>query len=514
MKPQLEILHLEDSHADCELIHAILKEEGIACDIEHCDNREKFIEKLDGKNYDLIFADCTLPNFSGLHALELARQHAPAIPFIFVSGSIGEDAAIESLHKGATDYVLKDRLSRLVPAVRRAMAESDERARNRQMEERLQLAQRLEAVGALAGGVAHDFNNILAIIRGHVALLRMGTLPADRVREVSAIIDHAAQRGAELVGQLLAFARKSEGAFTATDINGCVREIVTMLREAISRNITFDLQLEEGLPEIFADPGQLDRVLINLATNARDAMPDGGRITFATQCVSSDQVPFSPMEGITDYLCLRVIDTGSGMDEATRLHIFEPFFTTKAKGKGTGLGMPVVYGLMQSHNGIIDIQSEVGKGTTISLFFPIPHNTQGKSAESLVPSTRSVEGAETVLIVDDETDISYFVEIILKSNGYTVLVARSAKEAIELLRSHSGPIDLLFSDIGLPDLDGFELSTQARQIHPGLKVMLTSGYSDGIVKTRLAEQGIDCFITKPYDIPALLHSIRGIFDKA
>jgi CheY-like chemotaxis protein len=201
------------------------------------------------------------------------------------------------------------------------------------------------------------------------------------------------------------------------------------------------------------------------------------------------------------------------MDEATRQHIFEPFFTTKPKGKGTGLGMSVVYGLMQSHNGLIDVQSELGKGSSISLFLPIPTKSLPCLATAPLPVPKSVNGGETVLIVDDEMDVTYFIEVILKSQGYCILTAASAEEALEKLRATPEEIQLLFSDIGLPALDGFGLSAEARKIRPRLKIMLTSGYTDGSLKTRMTEAGIDGFLAKPYDTSDLLAKIRAILDK-
>jgi two-component system cell cycle sensor histidine kinase/response regulator CckA len=513
MKSKFRILHLEDSAEDCELVHQMLVNDGIDCEIVRCENREQFIRNLENKKLDLIFADCTVPHFNGLHALELARRLAPEIPFIFVSGTIEEDSAIESLRSGATDYVLKGRLSRLVPAVRRALAETEERAKNQEMEQRLRQAQRLEAVGTLAGGIAHDFNNILTIIKGYTSLLPMECEQPERVREIADTIDRASLRGSELVSQLLAFARKSDGAFTSTALNHRVREIASMLRPAMPQEVAFELHLEEGLPEIHADPGQVERVLINLATNARDAMPDGGRIIFSTSQVRGDDVPMHAAGEADQYLCLRVTDTGCGMDEATRQRIFEPFFTTKPRGKGTGLGMPVVYGLMQSHNGFVDVQSEPGKGTSISLFFPVPTRPLVSQTGRVLAAPQSVEGTETVLIVDDEPDVLYFLEIILKAHGYLVLTARNAEMALETMSLGPGRIDLLLSDVGLPTVDGFELSRRARQIQPRLKTILCSGYSDGSLKTKLAEEDIEGFIPKPYNTNVLLQTIRAIMDK-
>ena len=514
MNPKLRILHLEDSEADCELIRQLLVEEGLSCEIMRRDTRTEFVEELEKKDFDIIFADGAMPGFNGFNALELSRRYVPNVPFIFVSGTMGEEVAIESLRSGATDYVLKQRLSRLGPAVRRAVAEAEAKSKNAEMEQRLQQAQRLEAVGTLAGGVAHDFNNILTIIKGYTSLLPMEYRRPDRVLEIGATIDRAAQRGSELVSQLLAFARKSDGSFTSTDINHRIREIGTMLRETFPRNIAFEFQLDKNLPEILADPGQVDRVLVNLATNARDAMSNGGKIIFATSQVRGGEVfPHSPEAASHDYLRLQVTDTGEGMDEATRQHIFEPFFTTKAKGKGTGLGMPVVYGLMQSHNGLVDVWSEPGKGTCISLFFPVPAAGALHSREQNLESPKIVGGTETVLVVDDEPDVSYLLEVILQANGYHVLSARSAEQALEIFETRGDEIDLLFSDLGLPKLDGFDLCDRLKQIKPGLKIILASGYTDGSIKTRMAERGIEGFIQKPYNLNVVLQTMRGILDR-
>jgi len=514
MNPKLRILHLEDSENDAELVNQILVREGFDFTSIRLSTLPEFMQELQKKDFDLILSDCSMPEFSGLHALEVARLHAPETPFIFVSGTMGEEAAIESLRNGATDYVLKQRLSRLAPAVRRAMAETDERIKNQVMEQRLRQAQRLEAVGTLAGGVAHDFNNILTIIAGHLALLPLECRDPQRVQEIGVIIDRATQRGTDLVKQLLAFARKSDGSFTSTDINQHIREITGMLRKAVPKNIEFEFQLDEGLPLILADPAQVERVVVNLATNARDAMPNGGTITFSTGQVPGAQLPpHSPMETNQDYLRLCVTDTGIGMSETMRQHIFEPFFTTKPKSKGTGLGLSVVYGLMQSHNGIIDVQSEPGKGTSISLFFPIPAGGAPRLPEKALNTPSAVNGTETVLIVDDEEDVIYFLEIILGQHGYHVLSAKNAEEAIEVFQVHQDEIELLFSDLGLPKLDGFGLSDYVRKLKPGLKTILASGYIDAAVKTRMTEEHVDGFITKPYNTQSLLQTIRTILDK-
>jgi two-component system, cell cycle sensor histidine kinase and response regulator CckA len=512
MKSPLRILHVEDSEPDSELIGEMLRRGGIDCEIVRRDTIKDYLVNLKSKKFDLIFADCTLPGFSGLHVLELAREHAPEIPFIFISGTIGEDTAIESLHNGATDYVLKNRLSRLVPAVNRAIEEAAEKAKNLAMEQQLQQAHHLEAVGTLAGGIAHDFNNILTIIKGHASLLNTEGNQPDRVAEIAAIIDHAARRGSDLVNQMLAFARKSEGTFAYTDVNLLLQHVAAMLKEAMPRNISFEFQLDGTLPEILGDSGQIERVVINLCTNARDAMPRGGKIIFATEWFNGDPLSHEPTGG-EPYLLLRVTDTGVGMDETTREHIFEPFFTTKPKGKGTGLGLPVVYGLMQSHGGAVDVSSELGKGTSISLYFPLhtngrlPHQTQ-----KLPEIPRATKGSETILVIDDEPDVVAFLKVMLAAHGYRVLAAGNAEEALELFQAHQDEIDLLFSDFGLPTLDGFELSRLLRSLKPGLKTVLASGYAESI-RAKMIDPGVSAFVSKPYTAEAVLHAIRAAMEK-
>jgi signal transduction histidine kinase len=512
MKTPFRILHLEDSWEDSELVRRMLLSEGIECEIIRCENREKFVDKLEEKNFDLIFADCTVPQFTGLHALDMARQRMPEIPFIFVSGTIEEDSAIESLRSGATDYVLKSRLSRLVPAVKRAMAEAQEKAKSRDMEQRLRQAQRLEAVGTLAGGIAHDFNNILTIIKGFASLLPLESNDPARVQEIAGTIDRASQRGSELVNQLLAFARRNEGAFISTSLSSPAREVAAMLRPAFPSNVIFEFQLEENLPEITADAGQIERALINLATNARDAMPDGGKIIFSTGRVAKDQVPGAPERNADEFLFIRVTDTGCGMDAATVQRIFEPFFTTKPRGKGTGLGMPVVYGLMQTHNGHVDVKSEVGKGTAVALYFPLVDQPAFSPDARPAESKPSVEGTETVLLVDDEADVRQFLEVLLSMNGYRVISACDAKEALNNM-PRPGELDLLFSDIGLPTIDGFELNRQIRQIQPKVKTILCSGYTDGKLQARMTQEGIDGFVPKPYDLKDLLQTVRRVLNE-
>lgn len=385
----LHILHIEDSQDDSELVHRMLQKEGFDNEIHRVETREQLFEALEHSSYDLILSDCTLPQFSGFQALEIAYALKPHIPFIFVSGTMGEETAIKSLQDGATDYVLKHRLSRLVPAVSRALAEARERAMLRAMKTRLHHARRLEAIGTLAGGLAHDFNNLLQILKAHIALLSEEFDRPDQVIKIAETLDKVTDRGSELMQELLVFARKTDARFTSIDIAMLIHEVAEAHKVWLPENIHLTLQLEKELPPIFVDPSQIDRMLTNLILNAKDAMPKGGTITLSAEVIHFDSVFSHSWPSDDDsYLCLKVSDTGIGMDESTRLQVFEPFFTTKSFERGIGLGLSVVFGLMQVHNGFIDIQSKPGEGTTISLFFPLPQSSK-KAAQRIASETSS-----------------------------------------------------------------------------------------------------------------------------
>jgi signal transduction histidine kinase len=354
--------------------------------VERIETREQFVNALSQPCYQLVLSDCVLPGFSGAEALILSRQSRPELPFIFVSGQIGEEAAIDSLRQGATDYVLKHRLSRLAPAVRRALEES---ARNRSLHElevQLAHARKLEALGTALGGLAHDFRNLLQILKSGIEILSLKATGPELV-EITRRLLATTDRGCEMVDEILVFARKTRPVLIAIDVVEQVTGLTQSLRAFLPPRIQLTLDLPSELPWIAADPQQLARMLTNLVVNARDAITERGRIS-----IIGDLIEFDPNSvkvwGVDHlpYLRLRVCDSGSGMDEATQSRVFEPFFTTKAAGKGTGLGLAVVFGLIQAHCGFIDLESEVDQGTTISLFFPLlSHDTPYTKITSISP---------------------------------------------------------------------------------------------------------------------------------
>jgi two-component system, cell cycle sensor histidine kinase and response regulator CckA len=513
MKQTLNILHIEDSKEDSELIRRLLIDNDLPCELTRIETRPEVFDELEKNTYDLILADCKLPSFSGLRALEIAHALKPEIPFVFVSGTIGEETAIESLRNGATDYVLKDRLSRLVPAVRRALAEAEERKLCRQLQQRLREAGRMEAISTLSNGIAHDFNNILTIILGHASLLELEHEHPDRVLEISATIAEAARRGSEIVQQLLAFARKSDGHVAPADLNRFIQANLNALRAKLPPEMELTFVPAEGLPSILADAGQLERILVNLVANSIDAMPSGGRIILSTKLVPAAELPdLLPELASENYVCLTVTDTGRGIDSNAREHVFEPFFTTKERGHGTGLGLPVVYGLMQAHHGYVDVKSEIGKGTAVSLFFPAPKLNAANPPPAVHHSPPALNGSETILVVEDEADVCIFLEAMLRSQGYHVLRAADSDEALQLFKEYQDEIRLVFSDIGLPKVDGIHLCEKLRKLKPDLLIILASGYPTKEFKARVNALGPEAFLSKPYTSQDILQTVRMTLD--
>jgi len=513
MKKLLNILHIEDSKEDSDLVRELLLSNGLKCEIQRVETRFQVFDALEGKSFDLILADCKLPNFSGLHALEIARALKPEIPFIFLSGTIGEQTAIDSLRNGATDYVLKDHLSRLAPAVRRALAEAEEKSLCRQLQNRMREAGRLEAISTLSSGIAHDFNNILTIILGHASLLQAEHMHPARVLEISNTITEAGQRAVEIVQQLQAFARNSDGHAIPTDLNQSVERNLKRLRARLPEGIQLSFEPSPDLPAAMADNHQLECILQNLVTNSIDSMSQGGNIVLSTQLVSTEELPeLLPELPSGKYACLKVADTGMGMDSVTREHVFEPFFTTKERGHGTGLGLPVVYGLMQAHNGCVQVESEPGEGTCVSLFFPVS-DVEASVAKPPPPGEdSSLRGTETILLVEDEPDVSFFLETILQDHGYEVLAACDYDQAMRLFREHQSRIDLVFSDVGLPRVDGITLCTDLKNLQPDLPVILGSGYSCREFKAGLLYLHNDAYLSKPFRTDEILQSVRKVLD--
>jgi PAS domain S-box-containing protein len=373
------------------------------------------------------------------------------------------------------------------------------------LEEQLRQAQKMEAMGRLAGGVAHDFNNLLTVVTGYTAML-LADLPAGHsLRRPLAEIKQAADRGTSLTRQLLTFSRRGPVSPQVLDLNAVVTDMTGMLRRLIGEDLVLTTKLGSGLGRVRADPGQMGQVLLNLAVNARDAMPRGGTLTVETADaeVSRDQPALPPGR----YVLLAATDTGSGMDEATRARIFEPFFTTKGPGRGTGLGLAVVHGVVQQAGGHIEVSSEPGAGTTFRVYLPRVTEPAG-GGRAVASEAASPGGTETVLLVEDEAGVRRLARLILQAKGYTVLEAAHSAEALRLAREHGGPIHLLVADVVLPQMSGPELAARLRAANPALAVLFLSGYADDAVFPAGLREAEVAFLQKPFTPNALARRVR------
>ncbi len=386
----------------------------------------------------------------------------------------------------------------------------------RATEEILRQAQKMEAVGRLAGGIAHDFNNLLTAINGYGDLLLGRIPPATREHDFALEIRKAGDRAANLTQQLLAFSRKQVLSIRDVDLNAVVTDMAKMLQRLIGENITLITKLDGRLGPIQADAGQIEQVILNLCINARDAMPDGGELSLATESKELDAGSFGPEKPLAPgaYAVMTVSDTGIGMDKETQARIFEPFFTTKATGKGTGLGMSTVYGIVQQTGGDIRVSSEPGRGTVFRVYLPAAKGRQRRrvAKPKIVGQALPRDGAETVLVVEDEDSLRRLIADVLSGAGYRVLTAANGIEALQMVGQSAADIDLVVTDLVMSGMGGRELTEKltALAIHP--RLLYISGYTDDTVVRegiRVAEME---FLQKPFTAAALLQRIRRMLD--
>jgi two-component system, cell cycle sensor histidine kinase and response regulator CckA len=638
----IHILHLEDDPLDRELVQARLEKAGLAYRMTQVQTREEFENALGQGAFDIILSDYRLPMYDGLSALRLVLERCPDIPFIFVSGTIGEDAAIEALTKGATDYVLKQKMTRLGPAVHRALREARNRRQRRQAEhalarseammrtildsvdegfivldreyriltanrafcdlvnlhndqvvgalchqviyqnarpcsetgldcpvqrafdtgrahaashirqlgssdrqslelksypivdesgvviraietlqdvtekhklqEQLIQSQKMESVARLAGGVAHDFNNMLGVIIGRTELALVRLKPDQPLFADLKEIRKAAERSAALTRPLLAFARKQTVEPQVLDLNQTVAAILKMLRPLIGEAIDLEWRPGTGLSPVKMDPSQVDQILANLCINARDAIAGVGRVRIETAMAalrpgSSKHPDFVPGE----YVLLTVNDDGSGIDPENLGKIFEPFYTTKEVGRGTGLGLATVYGIVKQNSGFIDVESGPEKGTTFKLYLP-QHAGQTAAQQRPARGVPVRGGHETILLVEDEPSILDIGKLMLEKLGYQVLAASTPGEAMRLANAHGGAIRLLIVDVIMPEMNGRELANQLAAQCPAMACLYMSGYTgEAIAHHGILDEGVH-FIQKPFSLPSLAAKVREVLD--
>jgi len=629
----LRLLIVEDSHADAELMVAVLKRAGYVLTYDLVDSPDQFQQHLKN-DYDVIFCDHNLGSWLGTEALERLHSTGKAIPFIVTSGTIGEEAAVEYLKQGATDYVLKDRLKRLPFVLHRALLDKEKLEENlrlqkiilcakqeweltfdtvpdavmvldaqgvvrrgnraaakllsldfaqligqphdevfhrtaesrsscpfrsmmesgqqhredvyyswlnktfdviaspirdangglrggtevmRDVSERLRLdgqlrqAQKMEAVGLLAGGIAHDFNNLMNVISGNTEMLEAEPgLTASQQREVKEI-GSAVRRAAQLTSQLLAFSRRQVLQPTVLDLNVVVSDIEKMLLRLIGEDVEIVTELQAHLGSVRADQSQLGQVLMNLATNARDAMPKGGKLIIRTMDaeLGTKDCKKYPYVKAGPYIRLSVIDTGQGMRPEVRDRVFEPFFTTKEKGHGTGLGLAVAYGVVKQSSGYIWVESKPGKGACFDIYLPRVDETPAAAEKCFKTLSKAPGGTETILVVEDEDALLHVIRQFLLRSGYSVLGANHPQRALEIAERYKESIPLVIMDTVLPEMSGPVAAERLKKLHSEMVFLFISGYVDRpILAHVIAEQ--NSFLQKPISRVALLGKVHEL----
>jgi signal transduction histidine kinase/integral membrane sensor domain MASE1/CheY-like chemotaxis protein len=389
----------------------------------------------------------------------------------------------------------------------------------KKLEQQLRQAQKMESIGTLAGGIAHDFNNSLNVIKAY-AMLIGARYPVDpQILDSVKIIDEEVERGASVVRQLLTLARKTETLLRPTDANSIVVSVSELIKQIFPRTIEVRLNLGSTLPAVLADSNQINQALLNICVNARDAMPAGGELILATERIEADRMQRLVTENaINPYVCISIIDNGLGMEENVRSRIFEPFFTTKGFGEGTGLGLAMVYGIMRNHHGVVDVESEPGRGSTFRLYLPVVQQSQpspftgSPGGDTLAAKTASHRG--TVLVVEDEQPMVLLLTNALVKAGYQSIIAMDGEEAIDLYRQNRDKIDIVLMDLGLPKVTGADVIRLMKKQDPNIKVIVTTGYLEPELKSELLGTGVKDYIHKPYSVDTVVKTVQSALSSA
>ncbi len=511
MEKPLRILHLEDDADFATLVGAILEQEGLCGEPVLARNLAEFAAALEGGPFDVILADYLPPTCTGLQALELARQKCPETPFLLVSGTVGEAAAIEGLQSGATDYVPKQLLERLVPAVRRAARQSEERTQRKQLEAQLRQAQKMELIGQLASGLAHDFNNILApILVAAGALRETSTAPEDQ--QLLTVIEASTKRGADLVRQLLWLGRGTGSKCVLVDLKCVIAHVTRFVRETFDRAIHIEAGTAPDLWPALGDPAHLYQLLLNLCVNARDAMPAGGKLSIAGHNVNAGIAEAASRLDAKagPHIVLTVSDTGAGIAPQIRDRIFEPFVTTKPKGLGTGLGLSTVLSIVKACGGFIQVQSEPGRGASFRVHLTAQPGLCANPPQGEALPNRPQGRGETVLVVDDEPAVRQIVQTTLEKLGYHVLTAGDGKEAFAMSVANQTVIAVTLVDLMMPVMNGTATIRALRHINPSVKVVVGTGLGNHPDVYCLRDLNIRHVLEKPYAKETLLQMLQQL----
>jgi signal transduction histidine kinase len=514
------MLLVEDDEDDYIITRDLLQEiHGVDYALEWEPDFETARQRIFKREHDIYLVDYRLGSHNGLELLREAIENGCDQPIILLTGMGDHDVDMQAMKMGAADYLVKGQISAalLQRSVRHSLQRKETERKLRASEEQLRHAQKMESMGTLAGGIAHDFNNILAIISGYANRFRSPALPDDEKAKCCEAVEQAVQRGAALVRQILTFARKTEVRLEKVNLNSVIDELGRMIQETFPKTIRLNLDLQSGLAPVVADVSQIHQTVLNLCVNARDAMPNGGLLKISTQVLPGAVVRGKfPEAAAREYVLVAVQDSGMGIDEAAVGRIFEPFFSTKHKDGGTGLGLAMVYGIIQNHKGFIDLATQKGAGTTFSIYLPISARAEQSASESELdppPQPDPETAGETILFIEDEELLLELMKTLLEEKGYRVLTARDGQEGISTFKKHREQIGLVVTDMGLPTLGGWEVFLQIRENDPNAKVLLASGYLDPELKSKILKAGARDFVQKPYVPSELFSRIRRSLDE-
>jgi two-component system, cell cycle sensor histidine kinase and response regulator CckA len=511
----VRILVVDDDPQANALIEMALADAHFEREVEVVGTAFQGLRRIDESAHDVYIVDYKLPDQNGLELIREAKSRGATRPFILMTGH-GSGAVDEAaLREGVADYVEKHMLSaHLERSIRYAIRDWHAEQALREREDQLRQAQKMEAIGRLAGGVAHDFNNLLTAVIGYADAIAERDTTDDSARRDVAEIRKAADRAASLTRQLLAFGRKQFLRPVVLDLNETVTGLLQMLPRVIGENIQTVPRLAKDLARVTADPSQMEQVLVNLVLNARDAMPMGGTISIETANVELTAANLA--EGVRlqpgSYVMLTVSDTGTGMDATTRARAFEPFFTTKPKGKGTGLGLATVYGIVDQTGGEITIKTALGHGTIVRIYLPAVAAPADRR-EADPPRPAKTFGNESVMVVEDNDAVRELAIMALRQRGYDVLEAASAEQALDLIAQGARP-QLLLTDVVMPGLSGPNLAARLLQHIPRLRVLYMSGYSEDAAAAHGTFWGGVPLLQKPFTSSQLAERVRLTLDTA
>ncbi len=517
----IRVLLVEDNPGDVRLLQAMLsKSEMVRFEMTHAGALSTAIECLAGDTFDVLLLDLSLPDSCGLETVAHIRRHASDLPIVILTGLHDDALALRTVKAGAQDYVVKGEFqsASLHRCLRYAIERKGFENTLREKDEQIRNSQKLEAVGALAGGIAHEFNNLLQAILGYVDFAMDGMSADDPRFEDLTQAYKAAERAGQLTRQLLGFSRRRPLNVVDVEPNDLIRDFLKMLRPLIGEKVDVQTRLGEQIGIVRGDAAQIEQVLMNLCINARDAMPDGGQLLIETEIVSiadaADVVVGTariPESG--RYAAISVTDTGSGMSAETVERMFEPFYTTKEVGKGTGLGLSVVYGIVQQHGGTIDVTSDPESGTTFRLLLPLadkpdcrPNSTPAVSSEAHTRST------ETILIAEDDPMVRKLAVRILEDAGYSILIATNGEEAVWMYEQYAETISLCVLDVVMPKLNGHEVYRRIQALNPKVRAVFCTGYDP---EEPQLESVVDCglpLVVKPFQRHKLLDTVRDALD--